>query len=195
LAPTPDVVDFTRAGVPEDLFEGAYQVGGVNVVADLLPFRFFGESASTGWMTERLKTEVASFRHYSTDIRDAEQIDRIFEEYGSEIELVIHAAAQPSHDWAAGDPITDFTVNANGTSTMLEATRRFAPDAVFIYMSTNKVYGDRPNQLPLVELETRWEVDPNHEFIRGIPETMSIDGTLHSLFGVSKVAADVLGTC
>jgi CDP-paratose 2-epimerase len=153
---------------------------------------FFGESASTRWMTERLKREVAGFCHYSIDIRNAEQIDRIFEEYGSEIELVIHAAAQPSHDWAAGEPITDFTVNANGTSVMLEATRRFAPDAVFIYMSTNKVYGDRPNQLPLVELETRWEVDPSHEFVRGIPETMSIDGTLHSLFGASKVAADIL---
>jgi CDP-paratose 2-epimerase len=154
--------------------------------------RFFGESASTGWMTERLKREVAGFRHYNTDIRNAEQIECILEEYGSEIELVIHAAAQPSHDWAAGEPITDFTVNANGTSTMLEATRRFAPDAVFIYMSTNKVYGDRPNQLPLVELETRWEVDASHEFVRGIPETMSIDGTLHSLFGASKVAADIL---
>ena len=154
--------------------------------------RFFGESASTDWMTERLKREVAGFRHYNTDIRNAEQIECILEEYGSEIELVIHAAAQPSHDWAAGEPITDFTVNANGTSTMLEATRRFAPDAVFIYMSTNKVYGDRPNQLPLLELETRWEIDPSHEFVRGIPETMSIDGTLHSLFGASKVAADVL---
>lgn len=154
--------------------------------------RFFGESASTGWMTERLKREVRGFRHYNTDIRNSDQIDRILEAYGSEIELVIHAAAQPSHDWAAEEPITDFSVNANGTSTMLEATRRFAPDAVFIYMSTNKVYGDRPNQLPLVELETRWEVDPAHEFVRGIPETMSIDGTLHSLFGASKVAADVL---
>jgi CDP-paratose 2-epimerase len=153
---------------------------------------FFGESASTRWMTERLKKEVPGFRHSSADIRNQEQIDRIFAEYGREIELVIHAAAQPSHDWAAGQPITDFTVNANGTSVMLEATRRFAPDAVFVYMSTNKVYGDRPNQLPLVELETRWEVEPSHQFVRGIPETMSIDGTLHSLFGASKVAADIL---
>jgi CDP-paratose 2-epimerase len=105
---------------------------------------------------------------------------------------VIHAAAQPSHDWAASDPNTDFTVNANGTSVMLEATRKFAPNAVFIFMSTNKVYGDRPNGLPLVELETRWEIDPRHEYVRGIPETMSIDSALHSLFGASKVAADVL---
>jgi CDP-paratose 2-epimerase len=154
--------------------------------------RFFGESASTHWMEERLKREVAGFHHYNTDIRNVEQIGRVFEKYGSEVELVIHAAAQPSHDWAASDPITDFTVNANGTSVMLEATRRFAPDAVFLYMSTNKVYGDRPNQLPLVELETRWEIDPSHEYRQGIPETMSIDGTLHSLFGASKVAADIL---
>lgn len=154
--------------------------------------KFFGESASTSWMTERLNKEVPGFRHYDVDIRNTQRIDQIFEQYGSEIELVIHAAAQPSHDWAAGEPITDFTVNANGTSCLLEATRRFAPEAVFIYMSTNKVYGDRPNQLPLVELETRWELDPSHEYARGIPETMSIDGTLHSLFGASKVAADIL---
>jgi CDP-paratose 2-epimerase len=154
--------------------------------------KFFGDSASTHWMTERLKKELPRFRHYDADIRDVESINRIFEEYDNNIELVIHAAAQPSHDWAARDPFTDFSVNANGTSTMLEATRLFAPDAVFIYMSTNKVYGDRPNELPLIEQETRWEIDPSHEYLCGIPETMSIDGTLHSLFGASKVAADVL---
>jgi CDP-paratose 2-epimerase len=154
--------------------------------------RFFGESASTRWMTDRLKKDISGFRHYDADIRDPERIDRIFAEYGNDIELVIHAAAQPSHDWAASDPVTDFTVNANGTSVMLEATRKNAPDAVFIYMSTNKVYGDRPNFLPLVELDTRWEIDPAHEYSPGIPESMSIDGTLHSLFGASKVAADVL---
>jgi CDP-paratose 2-epimerase len=154
--------------------------------------KFFGESASTGWMTERLKREVPGYRHYDVDIRDAERISRIFAQYEGEIDLVIHAAAQPSHDWAASDPATDFTVNANGTSVMLEATRQFAPDAVFIYMSTNKVYGDRPNRLPLVELETRWGIDPAHEYAHGIPESMSIDSTLHSLFGASKVAADIL---
>jgi CDP-paratose 2-epimerase len=105
----------------------------------------------------------------------------------------MHSAAQPSHDWAASDPTVDFTVNANGTSTLLEATRRFAPEAVFIFMSTNKVYGDRPNQLPLIELDTRWELDPAHPYAAmGIPESMSIDQTMHSLFGASKVAADVL---
>jgi CDP-paratose 2-epimerase len=154
--------------------------------------RFFGESASTRWMTDRLKKDISGFRHYDADIRDQERIGRIFAEYGNDIELVIHAAAQPSHDWAASDPVTDFTVNANGTSVMLEAARKHSPEAVFIYMSTNKVYGDRPNFLPLVELDTRWEIDPAHEYAPGIPESMSIDGTLHSLFGASKVAADVL---
>jgi CDP-paratose 2-epimerase len=111
---------------------------------------------------------------------------------GSEIKLVVHTAAQPSHDWAVRDPHTDFGVNAQGTLNLLEATRRHAPDAVFIFTSTNKVYGDTPNRLPLVELETRWEIDPTHEYALGIPDTMSIDQTLHSLFGASKVAADVL---
>src|ERR1019366_3949523 len=115
-----------------------------------------------------------------------------FRRYGTDIALVIHAAAQPSHDWAARDPHKDFGVNAVGTLTVLEATRQFAPDAVFIFTSTNKVYGDRPNSLPLVELETRWELDPSHAMYRGIDETMSIDATTHSVFGASKVAADVL---
>jgi len=154
--------------------------------------KFFGESASTHWMTERLEEEIIGYHHHNVDIRDAEGIAQVFAKYRGQIALVIHAAAQPSHDWAASDPNTDFTVNANGTSVMLEATRKFAPNAVFIFMSTNKVYGDRPNGLPLVELETRWEIDPRHEYVRGIPETMSIDSALHSLFGASKVAADVL---
>lgn len=154
--------------------------------------KFFGEEASTAWMTERLTDEVRTYRHHQVDIRDTGGIGKIFARYGEEISLVIHAAAQPSHDWAANDPVTDFTVNANGTSVLLEATRQHAPEAVFIYMSTNKVYGDRPNSLPLIEKSTRWEIDPSHAYSAGIPETMSIDATLHSLFGASKVAADVL---
>jgi|HubBroStandDraft_1064217.scaffolds.fasta_scaffold18017_2 CDP-paratose 2-epimerase len=154
---------------------------------------FFGREASTRWVRDRLRAEVRGYRHYEADIRDAQAIERIFAEFGGDISLVIHAAAQPSHDWAASNPTMDFTVNANGTSVMLEATRRFAPEAVFIFMSTNKVYGDRPNELPLVECETRWEPDASHPYAAlGVPETMSIDGTMHSLFGVSKVAADVL---
>jgi CDP-paratose 2-epimerase len=153
---------------------------------------FFGEEASTAWVRNRLERDVRGYTHFSADIRDDKEIFRIFERYGKDIALVIHTASQPSHDWAAGNPFADFTVNANGTSVLLEATRLFAPDAVFIFTSTNKVYGDLPNQLPLVELESRWEISPQHAYKNGIPETMSIDGCLHSLFGASKVAADVL---
>jgi CDP-paratose 2-epimerase len=120
-------------------------------------------------------------------------VGRIFAEYGSDIDLVIHTAAQPSHDWAARDPRTDFTVNANGTLELLEATRQHTDAATFIFTSTNKVYGDRPNQLPLVERETRWEVDASHPYAEhGIDEAMSVDACTHSLFGASKLAADVL---
>jgi CDP-paratose 2-epimerase len=153
---------------------------------------FFGEEASTAWVRTRLERQVRNYTHYDADIRDNATIFKIFQQYGKEIELVIHTASQPSHDWAASNPFMDFTVNANGTSVMLEATRRYAPDAVFIFTSTNKVYGDLPNELPLVELETRWEIAPGHPYEKGIPETMSIDRSMHSLFGASKVAADVL---
>ena len=124
------------------------------------------------------------------DIRDYDKLNKIFREYTPD--LVIHAAAQPSHDWAAQEPFTDFSVNANGTLNLLEATRQFASRAVFIYTSTNKVYGDTPNRLPLVELEKRWEIAEDHPFHNGIDETMSIDDSLHSLFGASKAAADIL---
>jgi len=127
------------------------------------------------------------------DIRDEAAVDRVFREYRNDIGVVIHTAAQPSHDWAAKEPRTDFTVNANGTLNLLEATRQHCPDAAFIFTSTNKVYGDLPNNLPLVERETRWEVEPGHPFAaHGIDESMSIDQSKHSLFGASKVAADVL---
>jgi CDP-paratose 2-epimerase len=130
--------------------------------------------------------------HTDLDIRDGEAIDRLFATYARDIALVVHTAAQPSHDWAARDPKTDFGVNAMGTLNLLEATRQHSPSAVFIFTSTNKVYGDTPNRLPLVEQETRWEIDPTHDYAGGIREDMSIDQTLHSLFGASKVAADVL---
>jgi CDP-paratose 2-epimerase len=155
--------------------------------------KFFGEEASTKRVRDQLTREVRGYRHHEVDIRDSDGIGRVFERYGKEISLIVHTAAQPSHDWAASDPTADFTVNANGTSVLLEATRKFAPDAVFIFMSTNKVYGDLPNYLPLVEQKSRWEIDASHPYAKnGIPETMSIDRTMHSLFGVSKVAADVL---
>jgi CDP-paratose 2-epimerase len=153
---------------------------------------FFGDDASTRWRREELLRDYVRYTHHDVDIRDTHAIERIFDTYGREIELVVHAAAQPSHDWAARDPHTDFTINANGTLTLLDATRRFCPDAVFIFASTNKVYGDRPNELPLVEEDTRWEIDRRHPYRDGIDETMSIDGTKHSLFGASKAAADLL---
>src|SRR5262245_30107427 len=154
--------------------------------------RFFGPSASTRPQVERLLAEYPDIRVVDTDIRDSDAVEAAFREEDGRIELVIHAAAQPSHDWAAGDPILDFAVNANGTLNLLEATRRHAPDATFIYTSTNKVYGDRPNALPLVELETRLELPPEHEYHDGIDTSMSIDSSLHSLFGVSKAAGDLL---
>jgi CDP-paratose 2-epimerase len=155
---------------------------------------FFGAEASTAWSRQRLEATLgASYRHVDLDIRDREGIDRLFASMGSHIELVVHTAAQPSHDWAAGNPFVDFDVNAAGTLNLLEATRRHCPDAVFIFTSTNKVYGDTPNRLPLVELETRWEIDSGHSFFQhGIDETMSVDTTLHSLFGTSKLAADLI---
>lgn len=153
---------------------------------------FFGREASTAWNQERLKSILGKdYVHNSVDIRDSESIGKIFRHYGNSISLVIHAAAQPSHDWAARQPIIDFSINANGTLTLLEAVRSNCPDAVFIFTSTNKVYGDAPNLLPLNELENRWEIRPGHEFENGITEQLSIDQSLHSLFGVSKVAADL----
>ncbi len=154
---------------------------------------FFGEEASTEWSRKKLESEIKNYVHYSEDIRDRTAMDSIFKKYNDEIKLIIHTAAQPSHDWAAKDPFTDFTVNANGTLTLLEMTRQYCPDAVFIFTSTNKVYGDTPNSLPLVELETRWEIDKSHPYYKnGIDESMSVDQTKHSLFGASKLAADVL---
>jgi len=153
---------------------------------------FFGEDASTEWNLKRLEETIPNYKHYDVDIRNEKAIENIFLKYKEDIDVVIHAAAQPSHDWAAKDPLKDFTVNANGTLVLLEMTRRYVPNATFIFTSTNKVYGDIPNSLPLVELETRWEIDESHPFFKeGIDESMSIDNCKHSLFGASKVAADV----
>ena len=157
-----------------------------------LRMEFFGADASTVWMREELERSFRNYRHVSLDIRDSEGIFTLFKKHGSEISLIVHAAAQPSHDWAAGDPLTDFTVNANGTLNLLEAFRRCSPDAAFIFTSTNKVYGDLPNFLPLIEQKSRYEIDPAHRWNGGIDETMSIDQSKHSLFGVSKTAADLM---
>ncbi|HEU4413662.1 MAG TPA: NAD-dependent epimerase/dehydratase family protein [Candidatus Angelobacter sp.] len=154
---------------------------------------FFGPEASTEWMRKHLENTVKNFQHHTVDIRDSSAILEIFRRCGKDIALVIHTAAQPSHDWAAREPITDFSVNANGTLNLLEAARQFCPEAPFIFTSTNKVYGDAPNALPLAEQESRWELQKGHEFAeRGISERMSVDQCLHSIFGASKVAADIM---
>jgi len=154
---------------------------------------FFGPGASTRWSWQRLEQDLPFYSHVEADIRDADAIENVFARYGRNVSIIIHTAAQPSHDWAAREPLTDFTVNANGTLIMLEAVRKHCPEAVFIFCSTNKVYGDTPNRLPLIEGETRWEPDGTHPFAaHGIDESMSIDASKHSLFGVSKCAADLM---
>ena len=150
---------------------------------------FFGPAGDTSWNRRRLLGEHDSFQCHNLDIRDRDAVDALLESF--EPNLIVHAAAQPSHDLAASRPFDDFDVNAVGTLNVLEATRRHAPEAVFVHMSTNKVYGDAPNEIPLVELSTRWDyADPDFE--GGIPETFRIDRSKHSLFGASKVAADVM---
>jgi CDP-paratose 2-epimerase len=153
---------------------------------------FFGPDGSVLWNRKRLKGLYKNYRHYSVDIRDAGKINSLFKKYAKDIALIVHAAAQPSHDWAAKDPMVDFGVNAQGTLVMLEAARKFSPEAVFIFTSTNKVYGDTPNRLPLVEKDKRFEIAGDHRYSGGIDESMSIDDCLHSVFGASKVAADIM---
>lgn len=151
---------------------------------------FFGPSASTAWNKRKLKKEIKDYIHYDIDIRSGKKIENVFK--SNKLDLIIHAAAQPSHDWAAKEPLTDFTVNALGTLILLEAYRKFTPNAVFIYCSTNKVYGDNPNRLPFKESNSRYELSKNHKFYNGIDESMSLDDNTHSIFGVSKTSADLM---
>src|SRR4029453_4842170 len=168
--------------------EGACVVG----IDNDLRARFFGAEASTKKTRDNLIANVRGYDHQDLDIRDASAVAELFKRYRGKIDAIVHTASQPSHDWAARDPQTDFTVNANGTLNLLEATRNFCPEAPFIFTSTNKVYGETPHQLPLRELEKRWEIESGHEYELGISEKMSIDYTKHSLFGASKAAADIL---
>jgi CDP-paratose 2-epimerase len=155
--------------------------------------RFFGPEASTAAMTDHVRGALGKqYEHHAIDVRDRAAIDSLFARYGRSIGVIVHTAAQPSHDWAAREPFTDFDVNAGGTLSMLEATRLHAPEAPFIFTSTNKVYGDRPNELPLEEGPMRLELPADHPYFDGIREDMSLDATMHSLFGASKVAADIL---
>jgi CDP-paratose 2-epimerase len=154
---------------------------------------FFGESASTKGSNKALQQSYPGYLHLDMDIRNYAALEGLFKEYGSRLAMIIHTAAQPSHDWAAKEPMTDFTVNANGTLHLLELTRIYCPEATFIFTSTNKVYGDRPNHHPgLIELDSRWECKDAQGKLWAVDETMSIDNTMHSLFGASKVAADIL---
>ena len=163
-----------------------FQVTGIdnNMRAD-----FFGPKGDTTWNRLRLERACKNFTHLDTDIREREALDRLFKT--SAFDLIVHAAAQPSHDLAASRPFDDFDVNATGTLNLLENCRRHSPEAVFIHVSTNKVYGDGPNRIPLKEHETRWDyADPDYE--DGIPEDFPVDQSLHSLFGASKLAGDVM---
>jgi CDP-paratose 2-epimerase len=171
------------------LSEAGFDIVGIDNDARAM---FFGSEASTRPVSEQLAASIDGFRWAEIDIRDRDAIDGIFRDISAGLELIVHTAAQPSHDWAALDPETDFTINANGTLNLLEAARRHAPSATFVHLSTNKVYGDLPNQLPLIETETRLELPEEHSWFRGIDTTMSIDRSTHSLFGVSKAAADLL---
>jgi CDP-paratose 2-epimerase len=153
---------------------------------------FFGDVASTRHVSEQLEAEYSEFRWLKLDIRDAEAVERVVRENASRLEVVVHAAAQPSHDWAATDPHTDWGVNATATLNLLQAAREHAPDTPFVFLSTNKVYGDTPNLLPLEETETRLDLPAGHRWHEGIDTAMSIDRCMHSLFGVSKAAADLM---
>jgi CDP-paratose 2-epimerase len=153
---------------------------------------FFGTEASTAWNRKDLQNKFAEkYIHKNIDIRDHKDIEKVFKKY--KFDIIIHTAAQPSHDWAAKEPYTDFSVNATGTLILLENFRLYSPNATFIYTSTNKVYGDTPNLLPLIELEKRYEIDKKHHYHKnGIDESMSIDQSKHSIFGASKLAADIM---
>ena len=153
---------------------------------------FFGKDGDVTWVKNYIKKNIKNYNHFNIDIRNYSALKKVFSRYKKNIKVIIHAAAQPSHDWAKNNAFVDFDINAKGTLNLLELTKKFCPNAPFIYMSTNKVYGDNPNFLPLIEKKTRWEIKNNHRFKKGIDETMSIDGCTHSFFGTSKSYADLI---
>tara|TARA_B100000575_G_C23125522_1_gene652040 strand:- start:581 stop:1657 length:1077 start_codon:yes stop_codon:yes gene_type:complete len=154
--------------------------------------KFFGKDASVLWNRERLKNLYTNYNHYDIDIVNSSKVEAIFKEYGDKLELIIHCAAQPSHDWAATNPVLDFQVNSLGTLNLLESTKKYAKDTPFIFTSTNKVYGDNPNKINLIETETRFTTTPESKYKNGFNEELSVDNTMHSLFGVSKLSADIM---
>ena len=153
---------------------------------------FFGKDGDISWVKKKLKKDLKDYEHLNLDIRNFNLIKKVFVKHKKNIKIIIHAAAQPSHDWAKNKPFIDFDINAKGTLNLLELTKLYCPKVPFIFMSTNKVYGDNPNYLPLNEKKTRWEIKNSHKFKLGIDETMSIDNCTHSFFGASKAYADII---
>ena len=153
---------------------------------------FFGKDGDISWIKNNLKRNLKHYNHHNIDIRNFNALKKVFLKYKKNIKVIVHAAAQPSHDWAKNKPFIDFDINARGTLNLLELTKTYCPNAPFIFMSTNKIYGDNPNSLPLIEKKTRWEIKKNHRFNKGIDETMSIDNCTHSFFGASKSYADLI---
>ena len=153
---------------------------------------FFGKDGDISWVKKDLKKNIKNYEHFNIDVRNYNSLKKVFLKYKKNIKVIIHAAAQPSHDWAKNKPFIDFDINAKGTLNLLELTRIYCSDAPFIFMSTNKIYGDNPNYLPLIEKKTRWEIKINHHYYNGIDESMSIDNCTHSFFGASKSYADLI---
>ena len=153
---------------------------------------FFGKDGSTHWVKKKIKKEIKQYYHYNVDIRSYQSLEKIFKKYKKYISIIIHCAAQPSHDYGKNFPILDFNVNATGTLNLLELTKIYCPNVPFIFMSTNKVYGDNPNKLKIIEKKDRYELKNNDRYYKGIDETFSIDNCTHSFFGVSKTYADLI---
>ena len=153
---------------------------------------FFGQDGSTLWVKKNLQKRNKKFNHYNLDIRNLAALEKIFKRYKNKISLIIHCAAQPSHDYGKNHPFLDFSVNATGTLNLLELTKKYCSNAPFIFMSTNKVYGDNPNKLKIYEKKTRWELNKKDKNYKGIDENFSIDNATHSFFGVSKTYADLI---
>ena len=153
---------------------------------------FFGKDGSTSWVKKKIKKEIKQYSHYNVDIRSYQSLEKIFKKYKKHISIIIHCAAQPSHDYGKNFPILDFNVNATGTLNLLELTKIYCPNVPFIFMSTNKVYGDNPNKLKIIEKKDRYELKYNDRYYKGIDETFSIDNCTHSFFGVSKTYADLI---
>ena len=154
--------------------------------------KFFGQSSSTEWVKLKLLERNKNFKNFNIDIRNLEGLTKLFKKYSKKISIIIHCAAQPSHDYGKNHPFLDFSINATGTLNLLELTKRYCPTIPFIFMSTNKVYGDNPNKLKIYEKKTRWELKANDKNFRGIKENFSIDNSTHSFFGVSKTYADLI---